>query len=341
MRALFLALFLLLPWSAAAGLLDALRPDIDTSAAQVILVWTPEGTETLATGPLEPGGRETRSSDRFLLASVTKPMVAAALLQLAGQGRLDLDAPAAAHLPPAVVAGMGGMRGVSTAHLLTMTSGLPDYLDNAFTEAWMRAPIGWTPERALAFVHDEPAEFAPGRGYDYSNTNYLLAQLILERLTGQPLDAALRSLVLAPAGATRSSLVGLRPPGPEDAAGLDRGRDMRWLYASPGMGDGGLVAPAADVAAVFRALFIERRLLSPAMLARMLADPLGEGYGMGIVLTDEPGLGRVFSHSGGDIGYSAHALAFPDVPAVAVILRGDEDADEDLLLDALDLVLGG
>lgn len=341
MRALFLALFLLLPWSAAAGPLDALRPDIDTSAAQVILVWTPEGTETLATGPLEPGGRETRASDRFLLASVTKPMVAAALLQLAGQGRLDLDAPAAAHLPPAVVAGMGGMRGVSTAHLLTMTSGLPDYLDNVFTEAWMRAPTGWTPERALAFVHGEPAEFAPGRGYDYSNTNYLLAQLILERLTGQPLDAALRSLVLAPAGATRSSLVGLRPPGPEDAAGLDRGRDMRWLYASPGMGDGGLVAPAADVAAVFRALFIERRLLPPAMLARMLADPLGEGYGMGIVLTDEPGLGRVFSHSGGDIGYSAHALAFPDVPAVAVILRGDEDADEDLLLDALDLVLGG
>ncbi len=340
MRSLLLALLLVLPFGAAAGPLDDLRRQIDTSAAQVILIWTPDGTDTLATGPLAPGGRQTRDTDRFLLASVTKPMVAAALLQMAGQGRLDLDAPAARHLPPDVVAGLDGLRGVSTADLLTMTSGLPDYLDDRFTDAWRRAPGGWTPERALAFAYGEPPEFDPGAGYDYSNTNYLLAQLILERITGQSLDAALRALVLSRAGAKRSTIVGLRPPGPEDAAGLERGRDMRWLYASPGMGDGGLVAPAADVAAVFRALFVDRTLLPRAMLARMLADPLDEGYGMGIVLSDEPGLGRVLSHSGGDIGYSAHALAFPDVPAVAVILRGDEHADEDLLLQALDLVLG-
>ncbi|MBV0912840.1 serine hydrolase domain-containing protein [Anianabacter salinae] len=334
---LALALGLALP--ARAAPLDPLRDDIDGSAAQVILIWTPEGTETLATGPLRPGGRQTVASDRFLLASVTKPFVAAALLRLEGAGRIDLDAPAAPLLPLDVVSGLGGLNGVTTAQMLAMTSGVPDYLDDAFTEAWIARPDGWTILEALEFAYGEPSEFAPGTGYDYSNTNYLLAQLVLERITGQTMDDALRALVLAPVGADRSGVIGLAPPRPEDAAGISEGRDVSALYAFPGFGDGGLVAPAEDVAATFRALFIDRSVLPPVQLARMLQDPVGEGYGMGIDVSDEPGYGTVLSHAGGDLGYSTFAMALPELPAVAVLLRGDEDADVDLLWEALDLVL--
>lgn len=334
-----LALLACLGRGAEAGPLDALRADIDTRAAQVLLVWTPEGTQTLATGPLRPGGRETRADDRFLLASVTKPYVAAALMRLHAEGRIDIDAPAAPMLPAPVVAGLGGLEGVSVAHLLTMTSGLPDYLDDLFIDDWIEGAQRWTPEAALAYAYGEPPLFRPGRGYDYSNTNYLLAQIILERATGQSLDAALRALVLAPAGAARTEIIGTRARGTRDAAGLSRGRDVSRLhYVGPGFGDGGLIASAADVAAFFRALFLDGRILGPEALARMLRDPLGEGYGMGIDVRPEPGLGRVFSHSGGDVGFSTLALVLPDRPAVAVLLRGDEEADEDLLWQALDLV---
>jgi D-alanyl-D-alanine carboxypeptidase len=329
------ALSLGLALAAAADPLDAIRPEVDLSAAQVMHVWTPAATHELATGPLRPGGRETEADDRFQLASVTKTYVAAALLRLHDAGRLDVRGPAAPWLPAEVVAGLGGLEGVRIEHLLTMTSGLPEYLDDAFDAAWRAQPQGWTAEAALRFAYGQPSLFAPGEGFDYANTNYLLAQLILERASGLPLEAALRALVLEPAGATRT---GLGLTGPDAAAAISYGVDVSALHAAPGFGDGGLVAPAAEVAAVLRALFIDRTLLSPAALALMTSDPQGAGYGMGLVI-DTSELGPVWGHTGEDVGVTSVAFALPDLPAVIVLLRGDEGGEEGLLWLALAHVL--
>lgn len=335
---LFMTVLVALP--ASAQLLAPLSDRIDPDAAQVLLVWTPGASHGLATGSLRPGGRPAETGDRFLLASVTKPYVAAALLRLHDLGRIDIRGPAAPWLPQEVVAGLGGLDGVRIDHLLTMTSGLPEYLLEDFAEDWEAAPQGWTALRALSYAYGEVPYFAPGEDFDYSNTNYLLAQLILERVTGTGLEAALRSLVLEPAGAARTGLVGMRPHGPQDVAGLSDGQDVSAAYVSPGFGDGGLVAPASDVAAFFRALLIDRRLLTPETLAMMLEDPLGEGYGMGIVI-DDSDFGPIYGHSGGDLGFSTNVWVLPWMSAIGVLLRGDEHADEGLLWQALDLVLSG
>lgn len=323
------------------GPLAALAGEVDRSAAQVIHVWTPAGAWTLATGPQRPGGRETRAGDRFIIASVGKPFLAAALLRLHEAGRIDIRDPVARWLPSDVTEAFGGLNGVRVDHLLSMTSGLPDYLDDAFAQDLMAEPVGWTVRDALAYAEGEAPLFAPGAEYDYSNTNYLLAQLVLEAATGQSYPQALRALVLDPVGARDSAVFGTAPRRAEDAAGITpEGRDASGYYVSPGFGDGGLIAPAGEVAAFFRALLVERRLLGPAALALMLEDPLGEGYGLGIDI-DRSEYGPVYGHGGGDIGYSSGVIVLPAVPAVGVILRGDETADEDLLWHALDLVIEG
>ncbi len=325
------------------GPLAALAGEVDRGAAQVIHVWTAAGAYTLATGPQRPDGRETRGGDRFILASVGKPYLSAALLRLHEAGRLDMRDPAARWLPGDVTEAFGGLDGVRIDHLLSMTSGLPDYLDDAFTEDLMAEPEGWTVRDALSYAEGERPLFAPGEAYDYSNTNYLLAQLVLEAATGQSYPQALRALVLDPVGARASAVFGTEARRPEDAAGITPdGRDASGLYVSEGFGDGGLIAPAAEVAAFFRALLVERRLLGPAAPALMLEDPVGEGYGLGIDIDiDTSEYGPVYGHSGGDIGYSSGVVVLPDVPAVGVILRGDENADEDLLWQALALVIDG
>jgi D-alanyl-D-alanine carboxypeptidase len=345
MRRLGLALCLsALSLSARAdtpGPLAALAGDIDRSAAQVIHVWTPDGAWTLATGPHRPGGRETRAEDRFILASVGKPYLAAAVLRLHEAGRIDIRDAAAQWLPGDVAEAFGGLEGVRIDHLLSMTSGLPDYLDDAFTEDLIADPVGWTVRDALSYAEGEEVLFAPGTDYDYSNTNYLLAQLVLEAATGQGYPQAMRTLVLDPVGARNTEVFGTTPRRPEDATGITpEGRDASGLYVSPGFGDGGLIAPAAEVAAFFRALLVEQRLLGASALALMLSDPVGAGYGLGLDL-DMSEHGPVYGHGGGDIGYSSGVIVLPAVPAVGVILRGDEDADEDLLWQALDLVIGG
>ncbi|MBF9060682.1 serine hydrolase [Rhodobacterales bacterium HKCCSP123] len=325
------------------GPLAALAADVDRDAAQVIHVWTPEGAWTLATGPQRPGGRETRAGDRFILASVGKPYLSAALLRLHAAARLDIRDPVTRWLPTEVTDAFGGLEGVRIDHLLSMTSGVPDYLDDAFTEAWMAEPEGWTVRDALSFAEGEPPLFEPGDAYDYSNTNYLLAQLVLEAATGQSYGQALRSLVLDPVGAAETAAFGSAPRRAEDAAGITGdGWDASGLYVGEGFGDGRLIAPAAEVAAFFRALLVERRLLGSEALALMLEDPLGEGYGLGLDIgIDTSGYGPVYGHGGGDVGYSSGVIVLPEVPAVGVLLRGDENADEDLLWRALDLVIDG
>ena len=180
MRSVLTSLCLVLaPFSARAetpGPLAALAGEVDRGAAQVIHVWTPEGEWTLATGPLRPGGRETQGGDRFILASVGKPYLAAALLRLHEAGRLDIRDPAARWLPGDVTAAFGGLEGVRVDHLLAMTSGLPDYLDDAFTEDLIADLRGWDgARRACLIAEGRTRFFAPGTDTTYSNTNYLLA----------------------------------------------------------------------------------------------------------------------------------------------------------------------
>jgi D-alanyl-D-alanine carboxypeptidase len=256
---------------------------------------------SLAAGTWARGsGRPLRPHDGFRVASVTKTFVAASILRLAEEGRIRLDDPIGRHLPAATVAALraDGYRvdDITVRHLLTHTSGIHDY---ATDERYYAAVLGdpahrWTRAEQVdsALAYGDP-HFAPGAGYHYSDTGYVLLGEMVERLRGQPLAQALRTLLRldrvpldetyletlepAPGGAGAPSHAYF---GELDTSGWDPSFD---LY-----GGGGLVSSAQDLAHFYRALLTGGVFRDPATLATMLTVPAtneraaGGAYAMGM-----------------------------------------------------------
>ena len=132
---------------------------------------------------------------------MTKIFVAALVLQLVGEGLLDLDGDAAPFA-----------EGITIRQLLNHTSGLPDFVDDvvAFFEPYRRNPAyRWElgPRDELRLVMEKPRLFAPGEGWSYHGSNYIVLRLIVEEATGVTLRDALRQRILAPLGLERTDLV--------------------------------------------------------------------------------------------------------------------------------------
>jgi D-alanyl-D-alanine carboxypeptidase len=263
-------------------------------------------------------------STPFALASLGKAMTAVAVLRLVGQGRLGLDDAPQAHLPPDVVAGAILPAGLTLRHLLTMTSGLPDYLDDAFVEDALDAPAKvQTPRAALRYAKGQEALFSPGTAFDYSNTNYVLLGLILEQASGQSFATVLRDQVFDPAGMSGAFVFGSQDLPPDFPQAFEQGQSVRAYYQADGMGDGGVIGSAEDLARFYRALFAGV-LLAPVLFAEFLHDPLQSGYGMGIEID-----GALVGHSGGDLGFSADLRMDRDSGDIAIQLVASSDAATD------------
>ncbi|HEX8389393.1 MAG TPA: serine hydrolase domain-containing protein, partial [Sphingomonas sp.] len=219
----------------------------------------------------------------FRLASITKQFTAAAVLRLVEQGRLRLEDPVAKHLP-----GFPGGERTTLRHLLTHTSGVPDHSED---------PSG-VPTKALAKTGDEmlawiarlavrPA-FAPSEKWAYSNSNYVLLGLVVERAAGRPLAQVFVDELFRPAGLTRTAfdepgdLVPNRARGyRKTKAGVVNADAIHWTM--PGAA-GGLRSTADDLVRWSDALF-GGRVLRPESLALMtepgrLADGRTTRWGM-------------------------------------------------------------
>ncbi len=130
----------------------------------------------------------------FKIASIAKQFTAVAILQLAEAGKLSLDDDITKHLPDYPTHG----RRVTITHLLSHTSGIPSYTDVRGFSQTLRQDR--TVTQLLAVVKDIPLEFAPGREWKYSNTNYALLGAVVEKISGQAYGDYLRDRVFAPAG---------------------------------------------------------------------------------------------------------------------------------------------
>ncbi|WP_316015938.1 serine hydrolase domain-containing protein [Roseobacter sp. HKCCA0434] len=301
--------------------------------------WTPgesrfifeNGTgRATTTGQRGPDGRDVLPSDRFAIASVAKLYLAVALLRAQEDGLIDLDTPVGALLPRDVTAPFGGLKATTTRHLLAMRSGLPDYLDDQFVEDILARRLDDPLAEALVIATDQPRLFPAGAGFDYSNTNYLLAELVLHQATGRSTAENLARYIFAPLGLSETARHG--PGALPDVAGYEAGLDaspsqIEGYYAQPGFADGGLIASARDVAAVYRALFLDRTLLGGRAFAELIADAEGDGYGLGVNVDHDPTDGPVYGHAGGDLGFASYAEAIPRRGRVTVILSADADAD--------------
>jgi D-alanyl-D-alanine carboxypeptidase len=319
----------------------------DDGPAFVVLLKEPRKSTALACGRERQGGSVATIHSRFLIASVSKIFLAVALMQLNEDGALDIDDPASNWLPQDIVGDFDGLEGITIADLLTMSSGLPDYLDDEFYRVSLEkiaqgATSGDVLRLALRSVADESRLFAPGTSFDYSNTNYLLAQLVLEKAAGAPMHEVFAKRIFKPLGLKQTQLLGFGI-GPDDfVQGFEdfgNGLEPVDQYLTGfGFGDGGLISTAEDITAFYRALFVDENLLRKVSLDRLLHDPTGHEYGMGVEVEKLSGIGKVLGHSGADVGFSADVRHIAGDGITAVFLSAEADDDPsvawNLLADA-------
>jgi D-alanyl-D-alanine carboxypeptidase len=258
----------------------------------------------------------------FEIASTSKAFTAAAVLLLTERGTLDLDAPISDYLPPDYTDGLLVIGGhdygpeLTLRQLLSHTAGLPDYWNdppwvipgvNAFLLAYILDPDRfWTPEEILAYVPGLDPIDVPGATWHYSDTGFLLAGLVVERVTGDPLHEVYDRLIFGPLGLDDTWLH-WREPSPGTRTESHRYEGTWDMYPrrhnSADWAGGGLVSTTADLERFLRALWDGALFEDPATFGEMTAwTPTGVGgidYGLGLFRVDlGAGLGWIWGHDG-------------------------------------------
>ncbi|MBY0432431.1 MAG: beta-lactamase family protein, partial [Rhodospirillales bacterium] len=300
----------------------------------VLLVSGPGGRQVVTAGIADRRSKRPVTPDsRFYIASIGKMAVAVAVMQMVEEGRLSLDQPVRPLLEGLPdIDRLANVKSARLAHLLNHTSGIPDYLDEDFSNASAAAPRRvWTPATLMPFAYGLPATNKPGKRHEYSNSNYVLLGHLLEGLEGADLGRVLTRRVFERAGMTATT-VGADPRDSTLAHGYAEGKDSSltsWLATT---GDGPLVSTAGDLERFILALFRDHRLLGAETVRRMQAPADAQGeYGLGMELWDDD-WGKAFGHTGRYDGFEAEARYYPEHgTALLYITNGNQSSEESLL----------
>jgi D-alanyl-D-alanine carboxypeptidase len=286
--------------------------------------------------------RRMTTGSRFRVGSVTKTFTAALVLQLVGEGELRLSDPVDRWLPGLLPGGDE----ITIRELLDHTSGLYDYVrDPAVRATWGTDGVP-APAQLVAIAASHGLDFAPGARWEYSNTNYQVLGLVVERVTGRSFADELRRRILRPLGLRHTAFVpGRDIPGPH-ADGYyvytdGRGSVNVTRTTFGAWADGAIVSNVLDLARFYSAL-LSGKVLPPRLLAEMRrtvptrGSPDGEADGLGIFRSSSR-CGRTWGHSGGAAGFLTKVVASADGRRVAVFATNglvDEGPITQPLLDS-------
>ncbi|MGW1177380.1 serine hydrolase domain-containing protein [Kitasatospora sp. NPDC002543] len=274
-----------------------------------------------ATGVAELGTDEPADPrGSFRIGSATKTFVATTLLQLVGEHRLDLDDRLECLLPGVVP----NSAAITVRQLLDHTSGVAEYAqDQAFDfqrPQWLDGGRfrHYGLQDLVDIANRYPPDFPPGQDWRYSNTNYVLIGMVVEKLTGRSWNEEVTRRIIRPLGLSGTRMPGDSPvlPGPHAHGYLKTATgpvDVTLLNPSMAGPAGAGVSTTADLTAFLDAL-LGGRLLRPAELAAMkrtTAHGEGRTYGLGLQRLDTP-CGSFWGHAGGVPGYSTMMLGAPD-----------------------------
>ncbi|MER6004339.1 serine hydrolase domain-containing protein [Nonomuraea angiospora] len=269
-------------------------------------------------GAAPAAGRGSAGTGRFRVGSVTKSFTATVVLQLVNEGRLELSDSVEQWLPGLVNKGAD----TTIRHLLQHTSGLPEYTTDMFDKAGIPKERyrSWTAKELVDRAGRLPREFPPGDRYSYSNTNYIVLGMLIERVTGRPYATEIRERILRPLGMGHTRLPGASTevPGPHAHAYVPvtkGGRvvpvDVTRFNPTIAGAAGEIISTTEDLNRFYRALF--RGRLLPAALLKEMKDPgaTKKTYGLGLEMAPLP-CGTALGHGGGAPGYLTVAFSSAD-----------------------------
>ncbi|WP_274362930.1 serine hydrolase domain-containing protein [Paenibacillus thermotolerans] len=251
----------------------------------------------------------------YHIASLSKSFTAVAMMQLAEQGKLSLDDPLSKY-----IADFPGGDNIKISHLLSHSSGIPDYMNPAFSFDYGKA---WEPEQIVDVIRDATPDFEPGSGFRYSNSGYVLLGLIIEHVSVQSYEDYIAEHIFAPAGMEHATFT--VTDGADAATGYVNGEAGPAMDDSAAFAAGNLIATAEDLAHYDRALR-GGKLLSPESLTLMEtehASKFPQKYGYGWFVQRVFGHDAV-GHSGGyPSGFRHYMTRVLDEDITVIVLSND------------------
>ncbi|MFD9396935.1 serine hydrolase domain-containing protein [Streptomyces sp. NPDC060000] len=313
------------------------------------------GTADLATG------RKPQADDRFRVGSITKTFVATSMLQLKEEGKLSLD-DTVDHWLPGLVQGNGHDGGkITLRQILNHTSGIYSYTDD---EEFKRKEFGtdflkhryatWTPRQIVRLAMTHRPAFAPGDDWSYSDTNYVIASMVIQRATGHSYAHEIEQRILRPLHLDSTSLPGTRTrvPGPSgrayskltgELAGPGEPNsaiyDVTELNPSFAGAAGEMISNNRDLNRFYRALFSGRLLEEPQLKEMMTTVSIKNmptfSYGLGLMRMTLSCGTEIWGHNGGIQGSISQTMATADGDHVLSLnFNGDWNIHEQRLVDA-------
>ncbi|MFB8037032.1 serine hydrolase domain-containing protein [Streptomyces sp. NPDC056004] len=268
------------------------------------------------------------------IGSNTKTFTATLVLQLVAEGRIGLDTPVADCLPE-----FGLDRRITVRMLLQHTSGIFNFTGEYYEDGTVVPGIPATtagkewvdnrfktypPAELVRLALSKPARFEPGADWSYSNTNYVLARLLIEQITGRSVTEEMQRLILEPLGLSGTvaptTQVEIAEPHAHayyryEDAGEERTVDVTRLNPSWISSGGDMISTSQDLHTFISAL-VSGRLLPAELLAEMCTPrptpAPGMGYGLGVFVQDIGSGGTVITHNGGAAGHAALMYSTPD-----------------------------
>lgn len=279
---------------------------------------------------------------RYKIASNSKQLLATAVLLLAEEHKLSLDAPVARYLPDLTRA-----KEITIRQLLSHTSGYQDYYPLDYVAPFMTRDV--TAAQILDTWAKKPLDFEPGARWQYSNTNYVAAGLIVEKITGKPLIEFLRAHVFdklgmkSPIDVTRDMWKAEDPAGhTRFAAGPAREvapEGNGWMWAA-----GELAMTASDLA-LWDISLMDGTILKSSSVRELTTDVrttngVATGYGLGIGVSTLSNGHRRWRHSGGASGFVSMNTTYPDDRiSITVLTNGEGTAAATIARKLEDLLL--
>jgi D-alanyl-D-alanine carboxypeptidase len=292
----------------------------------VVGVWAPgRGSYVRAFGiGNRTTGRPAHATDHVRIASITKTFAATAILRLVDRGKLSLDDHLSEYVP-----GVANGDSITIRQLLNMTAGVYDYTaDDAFGEAFYANPtMPFTEDDFFAILGRHAPSFPPGTAAEYSDSNYYLLGLILEKVTAKPAGTVIRNQILRPLDLDDTSYpTGVTLPEPF-AHGYFGGlnltdplTDATRINPAVAATAGAMESTLGDLHKWAKAL-ATGKLLSRKLQAERLQivpfqnpGPVSVGYGLGIFKLD-----NLLGHNGAVIGYSSAMFYLPSKEATIVV----------------------
>lgn len=280
-------------------------------------------------------------------ASITKTFVATLALLLVEEGLIGLDDPLEKWLPAEVVSKVNNVRGSTVRMLLNHTTGIADVIEDSgfYLSVLNNPPRKWKPEELITFAYGDPALFPVGTDVEYSNTNFLLLAMVLDKALGRNHGVVLREKIIRPLKLSDTYYYWHDDPLPSSTAQgyfdlYNNGTILNLTNYNTGSGNGygGLYSTVYDLRTFIEALVRNKTLLKPATLAEMLTfTQPDEGYnranGLGIFkdfLERAPDQ-FAYGHRGRDLGYTADLFWFPNQDyTLAYLINYGTDAKSEL-----------